>query len=229
MVIRTFQLVVTIRSCAANACTAYKSRRCLTTSPIRYKIIVSDQIIIVGALQWNRKRCQNMVNPKEVKEKAENLEDENYSFRSFLKSTAQSKELDARFAELHNELFDSYDCCKCTNCCKTYGIILGNEELARISGFLGMTESMFFEKYLELADYDDDNQFRIRAYPCSFLLDDGCCKINECKPDVCKEYPFTNQPDRISHMINIISMSAVCPIVLEILERLKTMYGFQSR
>ena len=63
-----------------------------------------------------------MVRPDEVKLKAQRLEERNYKFRTFLKSRADDDELDAQFLDLHKELFAGYDCSKCANCCKSFGL-----------------------------------------------------------------------------------------------------------
>ena len=171
-----------------------------------------------------------MVKPNEVKANAQKLERDNLSFRSFLKNRADSDKLDAQFLELHKELFANYDCCKCNNCCKTYHIILGYGEVKRIAEFLKITESDFIAEYLtETEENDADEQYEFKSNPCSFLDGDGCCKIQECKPDVCKGFPFTDHPHRLSGMHGIIDHAEVCPVVFEILERLKEIYGFRNR
>lgn len=48
-----------------------------------------------------------MISPDKVCKEAKRLEDENYRFRSYLKSHAEEKELDERFFRLHKELFGS--------------------------------------------------------------------------------------------------------------------------
>ena len=103
-----------------------------------------------------------MVKPYEVKAKAQRLEEQNYKFRTFLKNHANDEELDAQFLSLHNELFAGYDCSKCANCCKTYEIILGNDESKRIAAFLKMDELDFVAKYLANAEPDDENHIKLR-------------------------------------------------------------------
>lgn len=71
-----------------------------------------------------------MISPEKVSEEAKRLEDENYRFRSYLKSHAEEEELDERFIRLHNELFGQYDCSKCRNCCKMYKGTLENKDIA---------------------------------------------------------------------------------------------------
>ncbi|GHV24265.1 Fe-S oxidoreductase [Clostridia bacterium] len=170
-----------------------------------------------------------MIAPTEVEAKAKRLERQNYKFRTFLKCRADDDKLDAQFLELHKELFANYDCDKCNNCCKTFDIILDSDEAKNISAFLGMTESDFAAKYLTDADVDDEKPFKFKANPCTFLGGDGCCRIQDCKPEVCKYFPYTDQPDRLSSMCGIIEHAEVCPVVFEILERLKKMYRFRNR
>jgi len=171
----------------------------------------------------------NMVKPNEVKVKAQRLEEQNYKFRTFLKNRADDDELDAQFLELHNELFAGYDCCKCANCCKAYRIILDNDDVKRIAAFLEMTESDFAAEYLIDAETDDEKPCKFKAKPCSFLNSDGRCRIQSCKPGVCTGFPYTDQPDRLSSMYGVIEHAEVCPVLFEIIERLKMMYRFRNK
>ena len=57
---------------------------------------------------------------------------------------------------------------------------------------------------------------------------DGCCLIQNCKPDVCVEFPYADKPGRLSSMYGVIERAEVCPVVFEILERLKDTYGFRK-
>ena len=170
-----------------------------------------------------------MVKPTEVKARAQRLEEQNYRFRSFLKNRADDDELDAQFLALHKELFIGYDCFKCCNCCRSYGIILDIDEVKRIAAYLGLAESDFIAEYLTEADPDDEKPHKFKSNPCRFLGDDGRCRIQDCKPDVCTGFPYTDQPDRLSSMYSILWNAEVCPVVFEILERLKVMYRFRSR
>ena len=170
-----------------------------------------------------------MVKPNEVLAKAKKFEEQNYKFRVFLKIRADHKKLDKQFLKLHKEFFTDYDCCKCANCCKMCDIILDHDEVKRITAFLGLAESDFIASYLANADADDEKPYKIKTKPCLFLQDDGHCRIQDCKPDVCVGFPYTDRPNRLSSMYSIIFSAEICPIVFEILERLKMMYGFRNR
>jgi Fe-S-cluster containining protein len=180
-------------------------------------------------IQHQPNQTSTMFKPTEVKAKAEYLEDANCRFRTFLKIHAEGDELDAQFLALHKELFANYDCCKCNNCCRAFDISLDGDEAKRIAAFLGMTESDFAAKYLTNADPEDDKPSKFATKPCPFLGGDGRCAIQECKPDVCTGFPYTDKPNRLSSMWGVIDNTAICPVVFEILEEIKGIYGFRNR
>ena len=33
---------------------------------------------------------------------------------------------------------------------------------------------------------------------------DSGCKLGDCKPDSCKKYPYTNQPERLLSMLSVL-------------------------
>lgn len=165
-----------------------------------------------------------MIRPDEVRSAAEKMEDNNYRFRRFLKNRADSGELDQQFLRLHNELFAAYDCSQCRNCCQQLGTSLSDEEITAIAAFLGISKQEFIETYLT-AGIDG---LELKA-PCRFLGTKGDCELEACKPISCRDFPYTNRPDRLSSSLSILSFAEVCPVVFEILERLKEIYGFRNR
>lgn len=71
--------------------------------------------------------------------------------------------------------------------------------------------------------------YQTRHMPCDFWQEDGSCKLGDCKPDSCKKYPYTNQPERLSSLLSILDTIEICPVAFEIFERLKKEYGFKVR
>ena len=165
-----------------------------------------------------------MIAPKDVPAAAAKQEDENLRFRTFLKTHADPDELDRQFLELHRELFAKYDCCQCGNCCRRYSTTLSEVEIDSISTYLGMTRQKFVEDCL----IRGRDGLELPA-PCRFLGMDGKCQIQECKPKECKGFPYTDRPDRLWSLYSVLSAAEVCPVVLEILERLKELYHFRKR
>ena len=166
----------------------------------------------------------NMLAPKDVPAAAAKREDENLRFRTFLKIHADPDELDQQFLALHRELFAEYDCCQCGNCCRRYSTTLSEDEIADISAYLGVTRQKFLEDCL----IRGRDGLELPA-PCRFLDMDGRCRIQDCKPEECRSFPYTDRPDRLASMYSILSAAEVCPVVFEILERLKELYHFGKR
>lgn len=75
---------------------------------------------------------------------------------------------------------------------------------------------------------DNYGKYINKDNPCPFLNDDNSCKICKCLPSSCKDYPYTNKPERLFSLITIINNSFICPAVYEILEELKKKYNFRN-
>lgn len=166
-----------------------------------------------------------MIEPSRVREAFKRVERENYSFRAYLKNHADVDELDEQFLALHNELFSKYDCSKCRNCCREYSACFEENELGPVADFLGITETEFRNKYIK----EYFGEYQLNTNPCCFLEEDGGCKIEACKPLSCKDYPFTNRPERLFSLLSIIESTSICPVVYEMIERLKQIYRFKRR
>jgi hypothetical protein len=166
-----------------------------------------------------------MVKPSKLKAEFRKVEKENYAFRTFLKNHADPDQLDEQFLQLHKELFENYDCNQCRNCCKDYSASFEKGELAPVAAFIGMSENEFINKYI-LEEYGD---YQMKTKPCFFLKEDGGCTIETCKPASCRDYPFTNQPERLFSLLSLVDSTSVCPVVFEMFERLKQIYKFKRR
>ena len=166
-----------------------------------------------------------MIEPSKIKDAFKRIEAENYAFRTYLKNHADENELDEQFLKLHKELFVSYDCSQCRNCCKEYSASFEEDELIRISDFLKVTKKEFIKKYVN-EEYGD---YQINVKPCCFLKEDGGCAIEPCKPDSCRDYPYTDKPERLFSLSSIVQSTSICPIVFEMFERLKDEYKFKKR
>lgn len=166
-----------------------------------------------------------MIEPSKVREEFNRMEDENYVFRAYLKNHADIDELDQQFLKMHKELFVNYDCSKCRNCCKEYSASFEEYELATVADFLKISEKEFRDNYIE----EEFGEYQIKKRPCCFLKEDGICEIEECKPKSCQGYPFTDKPERLFSLLSIIESASVCPVVFEMIERLKKEYMFKRR
>jgi Fe-S-cluster containining protein len=166
-----------------------------------------------------------MVEPSKIKKIYQKAAAKNDKFRIYLKNNADSDELDSHFRRIHTELFSGYDCCKCHNCCSLYDIRLDNNDIAAISEELELNENDFIEQYLIASD----DEYMMKEKPCCFLEDDGKCRIQEIKPAVCREFPHTDKPYRLYNMPGVFTFAEECPVVFEIIERLKLIYDYNIK
>ena len=132
-----------------------------------------------------------MIAPDKVQIEAKKRENENFKFRTYLKSHADE------------------------------------EDFEKDAEYLGITTEQFVEFFLEKARFDVGYQTKHK--PCDFLMEDGNCKLGECRPDNCKKYPYTNQPERLFSLLGFLDTVSICPVAFEIFERLKKEYGFRAR
>ena len=164
-----------------------------------------------------------MIKPNEVAEMARKKEEENYAFRTYLKIHANPSVLDRQFQKLHRELIAEYDCNACRNCCRQFRGNLMERELSRCASKLDLSRKDFAATYLRK---NQEGTYDTLHVPCDFLREDGSCLFGKDKPKSCKDYPFTDRPDRMGSLLGIVENSFVCPVVFEMLERLKEEYGF---
>lgn len=93
--------------------------------------------------------------------------------------------------------------------------------------FRRLHKEQFIEKYL--VKDDRENGYQTKNVPCDFLESDGNCQLGDCRPESCKKYPYTDQPDRWASLYSVLDVIEVCPVAFEIYERLKKEYGWRYR
>lgn len=165
-----------------------------------------------------------MIRIEELENLANIKQEENIKFRTFLKNHADPKELDEQFKQLHDKYFSIYDCSKCRNCCKQYYGTFSKNEIEKAASFLELSTNELKDKYLQ--SKPDSEGYKTKNYPCDFFQN-GECILKECKPETCKEYPYTNKNNRLGSLWGVIDNTAICPVVYEIFEELKKLYNFR--
>jgi len=159
-----------------------------------------------------------MHKPEKMKKEFSKVEDENWTFRAFLKGT-EPDDLDKLVNELHSTLFKEVDCRSCQSCCKSIVPAISNKDIARLSQKLGMTFDAFKAKYL----VKSEAEWVINSKPCPFLTAEGC-SVYDARPVACREYPYTDKKETVCRLYNLVSNCEVCPVVFEIFEKLKGIY-----
>jgi uncharacterized protein len=152
-------------------------------------------------------------------------EPENLAFREFVKVDVDlsDRRLNTLVRETTDEVWAHIDCRTCANCCKTRYTLFTRAEMIRIAEYLGTTLEDLRARYLT---YDaEEGRYTTQELPCPFLQD-NLCTIYEVRPAVCAGYPHLNRSFR-TRLLKTLENTETCPIVYNVLERLKRRLGFQ--
>ena len=150
-----------------------------------------------------------------IKQIATEREDENFRFRAFLKGKDGDK-VDEIVHQLHKEITQQIDCTLCGNCCIQLKPRLSKNDIEELARIDNITTEDYLLNYCE----KDDGDIYLKNIPCRYI-DGKQCSIYENRPDQCRRFPFTNQKGFISRLYGMLSFYEVCPIVFNLMERLK--------
>jgi Fe-S-cluster containining protein len=142
----------------------------------------------------------------------------NKKFFSKLK-TRPPKDLDDRFHETHDEVFEEIDCLACANCCKTTSPIFRDVDIERLARHLGVRPAELVEQHLHL---DAEGDYVLNVAPCPFLGADNYCSVYEARPRACREYPHTDRKNMLQILPLTLRNTLVCPAVGEVVRRLRS-------
>ena len=143
--------------------------------------------------------------------------------RAFIRRMKKKKkqQLDELVHQLHEEAFSKFSCLDCANCCRHISPIVYEKDIDRIARHLRMKPAAFTSRYLKV---DEEDDYVFRQSPCPFLMPDNCCSIYPKRPRSCRDYPHTNRKN-FHHILELsIRDTYICPVVFEIIEKLKDIY-----
>ena len=149
-------------------------------------------------------------------------EEENESFRRFLKNRNLHK-ADILVHRLNGEISPRIDCTACGNCCKQLSPYLGKEDLRLIAEATRLSIGEVIAAYTEK---DADGGISFRDMPCCFL-EDNKCSIYAHRPEVCHSFPHLDKPGFVSRLRSAMYNYSICPIVYNVIERMKLEMGFR--
>jgi uncharacterized protein len=165
------------------------------------------------------KRC-DAVDIEAFKILSQRKSPENKKFLLSLKKR-DARQVDGRFHQAHDEVFEELDCLSCANCCKTTSPIFYQNDIERIARTLRMKPGDFVQQYLRI---DEDKDYVLKSSPCPFLGADNYCSVYEDRPKACREYPHTDRKKMVQIMDLTHRNTQVCPAVFEMVERLKKIF-----
>jgi len=145
---------------------------------------------------------------------------ENRHFRRFLQKEDES-EIESLLVPIMEEVKLQIDCQQCGNCCKNRLVDISRSEAHVIAGYLGESSENFWKENVKFFDGDSV----LSQNPCRFL-DKTECTLGAIRPDDCKKYPYFFEKNFAQCMHTPILNYTICPIVYNVLERLKIVTGY---
>lgn len=156
---------------------------------------------------------------EKIQKLAEQREEENWEFRSFLKGCDYSlKKIDKIAHGLTQEISSRIDCAKCGNCCRAVKPVLTRKDIEKLSKGMVLPADQFREEYLS-EDKEEDG-FVFKTFPCPLLRGTLCAQYPN-RPGACRSYPHLDKEGFIFRLMQVIENYSVCPIVFNVYECLK--------
>ncbi|MGP8242910.1 MAG: YkgJ family cysteine cluster protein [Bryobacteraceae bacterium] len=162
----------------------------------------------------------------QIQQLGEKKRDENFRFRSFMKSRDHSDRILRRIAE---GIQEQIDCTQCANCCKTSTTEITERDIGRLSRRLRASREDFLRDYTMRDDEDTLSLKFDEAKGGCVFLNGNLCTVYEARPDICQRYPHLVRGNGsiASRMWSLVDRASVCPIVYNSLEAFKEHMRFR--
>lgn len=151
---------------------------------------------------------------------AQEREEENWRFRSFLKAYDGSpREIDRIVHDLYQRISSEIDCQQCANCCRKIQPVLNRKDIRVFSLGLGLDINQFKQQFL-VKDDETPDKFLFNTLPCPFLRGNLCLNY-EHRPQDCRSFPHLHKRDLTSRLWEVVENYSLCPLVFNVYEYLK--------
>jgi uncharacterized protein len=130
-------------------------------------------------------------------------------------------DLDEKIKPIYEAVVEKIDCLDCANCCKTTVTTFNEEDIARISKFLGINKKRFIDLYTIL----DEGEYTTITTPCPFLESDNKCAIYEVRPHACSSFPHLGRKKFLNRKRVHIENYLVCPITYHTINQISEKTG----
>ena len=164
----------------------------------------------------------------QIQQLGEKKRDENFRFRSFMKSRDHSDRILRRIAE---GIQEQIDCTQCANCCKTSTTEVTERDIEKLARHFRITAERFIADYTML-EKDEGMMTRVLKFtegPGCVFLEGKLCSVYDARPGICPRYPHLVRGNGYiaSRMWSFVDRASVCPIVYNSLEAFKDELRFR--
>ena len=156
-----------------------------------------------------------------IKELGSLRAEENQRFRALLKNRNVHK-IDLLVHKLNAQIAPHINCTTCGNCCRNLSPYLTTEDLHHLNLATQLPVEEVITQYTET----DEFGISLRHLPCCFLKDNKCT-IYQHRPETCSSFPHLDKPDFISRSRSTFDNYSICPIIFNVIERMKMEMGFE--
>ncbi len=157
-------------------------------------------------------------------------QDENEAFGYYVDTLCEHGDwtdstLDALVDTIATGVAAQIDCTACGNCCRALTVGLTPEDIPALSEALHLPTGEMIAQYVDHETARQEDEWGVfRCRPCAFLAGKRC-SIYASRPAACRAYPaFT--PDFRYLVQPIVSGAGLCPIIYNVIERLKIELGW---
>ena len=158
-----------------------------------------------------------------IEKEAIEKEAENFFFKEVLLA-GDPGEIDSAVQQLNAEITPQIDCTACGNCCKSLMINVTQPEVEELSAYLAIPEIELKEKYIETSL---QGNMIVNTIPCQFLKGTLCGIYNH-RFNECREFPGLHKTGFTRRLFAHFMHYGRCPIVYNVVERLKIKTGFKG-
>lgn len=159
------------------------------------------------------------LDPKKIETAAQKNSMVDLAFSRFLK-TQRVQDVDNLVHKIAKEVTAVVDCTACAKCCRALVIAPDYRDVSRLAESVNLETHEFRKKYMRL---DSEGDLVMRQRPCPFLRSNRC-SVYEARPNLCRRYPYLDEPNFVSSLNRVLRNLHVCPIVFNTYERLKSEY-----
>ncbi|RYF91034.1 MAG: YkgJ family cysteine cluster protein [Chitinophagaceae bacterium] len=136
----------------------------------------------------------------------------------------EMQQVDDIVHRLNDEVAAAVDCTSCGACCRQLMINITTQDAMKMSNHLQMEPAAFKSRFVEEGS---SGMMIMNTIPCHFLAN-NMCTAYDARFTECREFPDLHKPNFKGRLFATLIHYAMCPIIFNVVERLKDEMGFEK-